>query len=208
MSEFKTDQENFWAGEFGTEYISRNESHHWLAANVYLFSKILGKTNKIKSVIEFGPNIGLNLNAISMLKPNIEMAGIEINQDAYKILQEQFPNGEFYNKSIADYKPSKIYDLSLIKGVLIHLNPSLLEETYEKIYKSSRKYILICEYYNPTPVSIDYRGHKDRLFKRDFAGEFLLKYPDTSLIDYGFSYHLDPNFPQDDETWFLIKKNN
>ena len=55
-------------------------------------------------------------------------------------------------------------------------------------------------------MTIEYRGHKDRLFKRDFAGEFLKKYSDTKLIDYGFLYHLDSNFPQDDETWFLIEK--
>lgn len=208
MSKFKTDQENFWAGEFGTEYISRNESKHWLAANIHLFSKILSKTNKINSVIEFGPNIGLNLSAIKSLKPNIETAGVEINKDAFKILQKEFPNGEFLNESISDFEPTKEYDLSFIKGVLIHLNPNLLEETYEKIYKSTSKYVLICEYYNPSPVSIDYRGHKDKLFKRDFAGEFMDKFNDVVLLDYGFIYRNDQYFPQDDINWFLMKKNN
>lgn len=206
MSKFKTDQENFWAGNFGTEYISRNESQHWLAANIHLFSKILAKTNGISSVIEFGPNIGLNLMALSILKPGIKTSGVEINKDAFDILNKEFPEGDFLNQSIADFQSTKQYNLSLIKGVLIHLNPELLEKTYEKIYKSSNKYVLICEYYNPSPVTIEYRGHKDKLFKRDFAGEFLKQYPDMSLVDYGFSYHLDPNFPQDDETWFLMQK--
>jgi spore coat polysaccharide biosynthesis protein SpsF len=65
---------------------------------------------------------------------------------------------------------------------------------------------LICEYYNPSPVTINYRGHKDRLFKRDFAGEFMDVYKDVELIDYGFSYRRDQKFPQDDITWFLLKK--
>jgi spore coat polysaccharide biosynthesis protein SpsF len=26
------------------------------------------------------------------------------------------------------------------------------------------------------------------------------------LVDYGFAYHRDPNFPQDDITWFLLEK--
>ena len=77
---------------------------------------------------------------------------------------------------------------------------------YEKLYEVSIKYILIAEYYNPYPISINYRGHSDKLFKRDFAGEFLEKYPNTELIDYGFSYRNDPAFPQDDITWFLIQK--
>jgi len=26
------------------------------------------------------------------------------------------------------------------------------------------------------------------------------------LIDYGFAYRHDPNFPQDDITWFLLER--
>jgi spore coat polysaccharide biosynthesis protein SpsF len=94
----------------------------------------------------------------------------------------------------------------LIKGVLIHINPDMLQVVYEKLYESSSKYILVCEYYNPAPVTINYRGHEDRLFKRDFAGELMEKYTDLTLIDYGFAYKRDPSFPQDDITWFLLSK--
>lgn len=47
---------------------------------------------------------------------------------------------------------------------------------------------------------------KKVLFKRDFAGEMLEKYQDLQLVDYGFVYHGDANFPQDDLTWFLLEK--
>jgi len=94
----------------------------------------------------------------------------------------------------------------LIKGVLIHINPDCLARVYEKLYQTALKYICIVEYYNPTPVEISYRGHRDRLFKRDFAGEVLDKYPDLKLVDYGFTYHRDNNFPSGDCTWFLLKK--
>ena len=67
--------------------------------------------------------------------------------------------------------------------------------------------MLICEYYNPSPVSIEYRGHSDRLFKRDFAGEIMDRFTDVQLVDYGFAYHRDISFPQDDCTWFLLEKN-
>ena len=53
---------------------------------------------------------------------------------------------------------------------------------------------------------IDYRGHTDKLFKRDFAGELLDRHKDLRLMDYGFVYHGDPKFPQDDITWFLLEK--
>ncbi|QVL50178.1 MAG: hypothetical protein KFB96_06875 [Thiocapsa sp.] len=44
------------------------------------------------------------------------------------------------------------------------------------------------------------------MFKRDFAGEMLDRYPDLELIDYGFIYRRDPVFPQDDMTWFLLQR--
>ncbi|MNY71976.1 hypothetical protein D3C86_2104270 [compost metagenome] len=74
------------------------------------------------------------------------------------------------------------------------------------MYQASSRYLLVAEYYNPKPVEISYRGHEGKLFKRDFAGEILDKYPDLVLLDYGFTYHRDMNFPQDDVTWFLMEK--
>jgi spore coat polysaccharide biosynthesis protein SpsF len=67
---------------------------------------------------------------------------------------------------------------------------------------------MIAEYYNPSPTAMSYRGNSNKLFKRDFAGEMLNKYPDLELIDYKFVYHRDNNFPQDDITWFLLKKSS
>lgn len=114
--------------------------------------------------------------------------------------------GEVMQTSILDWVPNDAVDLALIKGVLIHIDPAHLPDVYEKLYQASQRYILIAEYYNPTPVSVPYRGHADRLFKRDFAGEMLDRYPDLALIDYGFIYRRDPIFPQDDMTWFLLQR--
>jgi pseudaminic acid biosynthesis-associated methylase len=203
---FKTEQENFWAQEFGNEYIDRNKSSQLLASNLSFFGKALAKAGKIKSCVEFGANIGMNLRALQLLYPAIELNGIEINELAANQLKDLIGAEHVFNGSIFDYNPRSHVELSLIKGVLIHINPDMLEIVYEKLYTGSSKYILIAEYYNPSPVSIPYRGHSDRLFKRDFAGEFLKKFSDTELIDYGFLYRNDPAFPQDDITWFLIKK--
>ena len=32
------------------------------------------------------------------------------------------------------------------------------------------------------------------------------RHPQLQLVDYGFDYRRDPNFPQDDITWFLMEK--
>ncbi len=205
MGSYKTEQEAFWASSFGDEYTDRNVGEQVLAGNINLFSKILADSLDIKSVIEYGANIGLNLRAIKLLKPDIELSAIEINEKAVATLK-QSGKIKVYHQSILDFTMDYQRDLVLIKGVLIHINPDYLNRVYESLYSTSRKYVCIAEYYNPTPVSVTYRGHKDRLFKRDFAGEMLDKYQGLKLVDYGFAYHRDNNYPQDDITWFLLEK--
>ena len=199
---YKTEQEEFWATEFGNDYITRNQD---FIINIPFFSKVISRTSNIKSAIEFGCNIGLNLKALNTLLPKCELTGVEINDSACKLLHE-WGKCNVINKSIFDYNKNKKYDLSMIKGVLIHINPDMLNDVYEKLYDSSNRYILIAEYYNPTPVNIVYRGHSNKLFKRDFAGEMLDKYRNLILVDYGFLYHRDNYFSQDDINWFLLEK--
>ena len=203
---FKTEQEVFWAGEFGTEYIDRNKGEYLLASNLSFFSNSLKQAGKIKSCIEFGANIGMNLKALKLLYPDLKLNGIEINSTAAEELKKIIGENSVYNCSIFDFEPIEKVELALIKGVLIHINPEYLSTVYQKLYDASSNYILIAEYYNPSPVAIPYRGHSDRLFKRDFAGEMLQLYSDLKLIDYGFLYKNDPVFPQDDITWFLLEK--
>lgn len=203
--QYQTEQERFWAGEFGNNYVERNIGVHLIAGNLALFSRILARTEPVRSVIEFGANIGLNLMALRQLLPSADLSAIEINQKAIEVLRRQ-EGVNVYPQSILDFSPNRTHDLVLIKGVLIHINPDMLPRVYDLLYQSSQRYICVVEYYNPSPVSIPYRGETDKLFKRDFAGEMLDRFSDLRLIDYGFSYHRDNNFPQDDLTWFLMEK--
>jgi len=203
---YTTPQEAFWAGVFGSEYIGRNDSDQLLASNLNFFTKALNQAGRISSCLELGANIGMNLKALQLLYPGIELKGVEINADAAKLLVKLIGEENAYLGSIFDYPISNKVDLTLIKGVLIHINPEMLSVVYEKLYQASKKFILVCEYYNPSPVTISYRGHTDCLYKRDFAGEMLEKYRDLRLVDYGFVYRRDPAFPQDDITWILMEK--
>ena len=206
MENFKTKQENFWAGTFGNEYIARNMSPELLASNIAFFAKILNNVSQVNSILELGANIGLNLIALKTLLPNVESSAVEINKKAAETLKHNVNKGKVYHQSILDFKVDYQRDFVFTKGVLIHLNPNELDNVYEILFNSSRRYICITEYYNPTPVSIAYRGHEGYLFKRDFAGELMNKYPSLQLVNYGFVYHRDNNFKQDDATWFLMSK--
>jgi pseudaminic acid biosynthesis-associated methylase len=205
-NQYQTEQEAFWAGTFGTDYINRNQGDALLASNLNFFSKALHSARGVNSCLEFGANIGMNLKALKLLRPGLDAHGIEINADAARQLGETIPPTQVYNTSILDFQIERSWDLALIKGVLIHINPDVLPQVYDKLVASTRRYLLVAEYYNPAPVAIPYRGHTDRLFKRDFAGEIMDRHPQMRLVDYGFAYRRDPNFPQDDITWFLMEK--
>jgi spore coat polysaccharide biosynthesis protein SpsF len=148
----------------------------------------------------------MNLQALRLLYPGQDQSAIEINADAARLLGGFLPADNIYNCSILDFKPARTWDLVLIKGVLIHMNPDALTMVYDKLVQACGSYLLVAEYYNPVPVAIPYRGHTDRLFKRDFAGEILDRHKQMRLVDYGFAYRRDNNFPQDDISWFLMRK--
>jgi pseudaminic acid biosynthesis-associated methylase len=204
--QFKTDQEAFWAGKFGNDYIARNAGAALLGSNISFLSKMLSRCPSAKSLIEFGANIGMNLRAIRALCPELELDAIEINAKAVEELRIWGGVNQIHHRSVLEFKPERTWDIALIKGVLIHINPDYLPQVYESLFRSSSRYIILVEYYNPTPIEVVYRGHAGKLFKRDFAGELLDKFPSLRVVDYGFVWRRDPVFPQDDATWFVLEK--
>lgn len=200
-----TEQESFWQGCFGDDYVDRNTGPALLASNLAFFSRALQQVQKVGSVIELGANIGLNLQALGLLLPEARRVGVEINAKAHSSLA-MLPGVEARLGSLLDVAADERFDLALVKGVLIHQNPDVLPQVYAKLHTLSARYVLIAEYYNPTPVEVVYRGEHGKLFKRDFAGEMLDSYPDLILRDYGFIYHRDSPFPQGDMNWFLLEK--
>ena len=205
MSSFETDQERFWAGEFGDEYVDRCQGAGRIASRTAMWSRILRSCGPIASVTEFGANIGLNLKALRNLLPDAELTGVEINAKAAQILRNE-GTIKVLEGSLFDTAPSTPSDLAFTGGVLIHVNPDRLENAYDQLARSSRRYVVMSEYYNPTPTEVIYRGRSERLFKRDFAGDFLDMHPEFELRDYGFIYHRDRVFPLDDVTWFLMER--
>lgn len=203
---YQTEQEAFWAGNFGDSYTERNDGNKLLLSKQLSFANILTHAVDIHSVLELGCNKGLNLKALSNLIPNLVAEGVEINKKAAEECST-IPNVTVHNQSIYDYPyKENSFDLTFTFGVLIHIAPEKLKTVYDILYKSSKRYILVSEYYNPTPVEVTYRGNTGKLFKRDFAGEMMDTYPNLALIDYGFIYHRDNYMPADDSTWFLMEK--
>ncbi|WP_309762157.1 pseudaminic acid biosynthesis-associated methylase [Pseudomonas oryzihabitans] len=200
-----TAQERFWQGEFGDAYADRNAGAAAVASSLAFFGRALARTDTLGSVLELGTNRGLNLQALRALLPTAQLQGVELNAKACALARE-LDVADVWEGSLFDYPLTRTFDLAFTKGVLIHLPPETLPVAYDKLHQASRRFILVAEYYNPTPVEVSYRGHAERLFKRDFAGELLDRHADLRLLDYGFVYHRDPLFPADDISWFLLEK--
>ena len=189
--------EEFWAGEFGNEYHKRSPGD--VKANIDFFRKALPDPYPA-SLIEFGSGAGNNLRAIAEIVPSIELASVELNTEALKLQPAEVDQ---FQASMLDFKPLKTYEVSMTKGVLIHVHPDDLSKAYQTLYDSSHKWVLICEYFSHNPRMIPYRGENDKLWARDFCKEIMTQYPDLELTQYGFTYHLDG---QDDLTFFLMRK--
>lgn len=215
-------QTETWAGEFGREYTLRNkpgpdeQMHRQIFWQRVLDSASKANSDfdpqKLQSVFELGCGRGDNLVAIKQECPTALMSGIDVNETAVRAAREHG-----FTIGTADARHARTWmtgtwgefvkpDLVLTRGLLIHIPPIDLSSIYRQIYKCAGKYIIMAEYYAPTATEVEYRGMKKHLWRNDFAGQFMAQYPDVFLIDYGFAYHRDHAAPQDDLTWFVMRK--
>lgn len=198
-----TPQEAAWAGKMGDDYTERQtltiESRRiWL-------SRTLDNINPLpETIIEFGAGTGDNLRALRLLLPEAHLTALELNLKAMGQIDADLVRlGSILDPDLGGEDE---WDLCMTRGLLIHIPPEKLPIAYATLYHCSEHYILIAEYYSPKPVEIEYRGQMGLLWKRDFAGEMMDRYPDLKLVDYGFVYDRDPIAPQDNVTWFMMEK--
>ena len=198
----------FWAGREGNDYHQRQTVT--LESNTALFGRILTMTDGVRSIAELGAGTGLNLKAIKELNKrylvgyDFELCGVEINPDAVREILAIGGGVIGVESAVQDWRPVRKFDLTFTKGLLIHIPPEELSDVYETLVNASSKYVCVIEYFNPTPVEVDYRGQAGRLWKRDFAGELMDRHH-LKLVDYGFVWKRDPH-AQDNVTWFLLEK--
>ena len=204
---FNSDQEKFWATTYADDYIKKNsEFDHKLGAEAW--GRILERVQgRVENYLECGCNIGRNITQIKLILPDAKPSIIEISEPAFNFVtaHNEFVNA--YNGPILNSDFGKdSFDLVFTMGVLIHINPDQLLEHMAKMFEYSRRYILIGEYFNRTPITIEYQGKKEKLFKRDFGKLFIENF-DVKLVDYGFlwGYKYDvAGF--DDITWWMFEK--
>src|SRR5690606_7352511 len=185
-----TDQGKFWQGEFGAAYTRRNApTDAALAARKFLWETLLARLDPAPtSILEVGANLGLNLRAIRGLT-DAKLLAVEPNAAAR---QELISSGAVAAENAFDAFGDAIpvgdgaVDLAYTCGVLIHVAPERLGETCDEIHRVSSRFVGCIEYFSADAQEVEYRGHREKLFKRDFGQFWMDRHPDLELVDYGF----------------------
>lgn len=207
MNSARSEQEKFWADDYAENYIKKNSQFdNQLGADAW--GKMLHAVgNKVDSYLELGCNIGRNIDQIKIAFSDATPSIIEISKPAFNFVTARHRFEHAFNGAILESTfEDGSFDLVFTMGVLIHINPDQLLANMERMYKYLRKYILVGEYFNRTPTSIEYQGEKDKLFKRDFGKLFIENF-EVNLVDYGFLWgHIYDRAGFDDITWWLFEK--
>ena len=201
----RNDQEIFWSEQYAEDYIKKNAEFDAILG-VQAWEKMLASTSGITSLLECGCNIGRNIDSLDRLLPSASKSIIEISKPAFDFVSSRHALAQKFNGSILESSLEGSFDLVYTMGVLIHINPGELLTNLQKVYNYSNKYLLFGEYFNRTPIMLDYQGQKNRLFKRDF-GKLIMENFSVKLLDYGFLWgHIYDSAGFDDVTWWMFEK--
>jgi spore coat polysaccharide biosynthesis protein SpsF len=205
----ETEQARFWQGDFGDEYIERNDvTPERVRQYTWMWAHILRaiEHDLPKSILEVGTGVGINLLALQRLV-DATFHGVEPNAKARaKLAQNGSLRCENLLEGFGDHidLPGGAVDLVFTSGVLIHIRPELVIPTLKEMHRVTSHYLVVVEYFADKPEEVVYRSHHGKLFKCDFGGVVLDNLPDMEIVDYGFLWKRATSM--DNPTWWLFKK--
>ena len=200
----------FWQGEFGNDYIARNDGAG-IEARVALWSKIMYSCMGPwpETILEIGAGSGDNLIALRRVYVEcfshygenfrLEMSGVEPNAKARAMLEK---SGFKAFDGTAE-NPGRTAELAFASGVLIHIPPDELLAACRGIYDAAERYIVTIEYFSADPEDKVYRGHSGKLWKRDFGGYWLDNF-ELEPLGCGFAWKRMTGL--DNVTWWAFRK--
>ncbi len=187
-----TTQEKFWEGKFGKEYTDRNTRDPgawdefyrttWGVTKTEMNERFVGDLDRSARILEVGCNTGMQLAGLQRMGFQ-DVWGCDIQQYAVDEARKHVAGAQVVKASALDL-PFKdgFFDVVVTNGVLIHISPDDLGKVVDEMVRCTRKYVWGFEYDSDAPESIDYRGEKGFLWKRDFAAFFLERAPELELV--------------------------
>jgi pseudaminic acid biosynthesis-associated methylase len=208
-----TKQMEKWSGDFGKEYTDRNvfslEELDTLYKSKYgvtrteLNQRFLEGMDRSIRVLEVGSNVGNQLLCLQSMG-FVNLYGIELQSYAVELSKARTKRINIIEGSAFDipYKDT-YFDLVFTSGVLIHLNPSDIVRALREILRCTRESIWGFEYYADEHTEITYRGHKELLWKADYAKLYLQQFEGLKIVKEERLKYLDSD---NIDTMFLLKK--
>jgi len=202
-------QLSHWQGEFGDQYADRNAiTMDNIRIRVRTLAPIwrLMRFEEPRSILECGCNVGLNLLGLHQIT-GADLFAIEPNAKARaKAVEAGAIKPAHLKEASLDAVPfgDASMDLVFTSGVLIHVAPERLDTALDEVYRVSRRWVLLIEYFSKEQEMVPYRGETDLLFKCDFGARMLDRHPDLVPVDEGFYWNRTTGF--DDTNWWLFRK--
>lgn len=196
--------EELWGGEFGDEYVGRNQrSRESDRLRSAFWDEMLVELQP-SSVLEVGCNVGGNLQWISQHVSPVDVFGVDINLNALMALRERLPevNALHCQARKLPFRDGW-FDLVFTMGVLIHQPEATLPLVMSEMVRCSNNWVLCGEYFADETVEVPYRGESGALFKRDYGRLFSELFPELRLEKQGY---LSKESGWDDVTWWLFRK--
>jgi pseudaminic acid biosynthesis-associated methylase len=209
----ETAQTTVWKGDFGREYTDRNTFDTVALEELYrknygvtrreINQKSLGDISKNASFLEVGCNTGNQLLLLQQMGYS-NLSGIELQPYAIEIARQRLPDVSLkLGSALAVPHADSSFDVVFTSGVLIHISPQDLPGTLGEIHRCTRKFIWGFEYYAPEVTEVNYRSHRELLWKMDYARAYLERFPDLELVgEQRFPYLENANV----DTVFLLRK--
>ena len=196
------DLEALWAGDFGNQYLDRNR--HAGGPRAAYWAEFLDTYPGIGRVLEIGCTQGDNLMHLVPRIPAHELWGLDVNPVVLRSLVDVVP-GANATWGVARNLPYRDawFDLVFTVGLLIHQPDETLPIVMNEMVRTSRRYVYCGEYHADDDESIEYRGHKGVLFKRNYKKLFTDMFPELRLVGEGF---LTKETGFDRVTWLMFEK--
>lgn len=204
---------NMWMGAFGNDYTNRNPhtldgldvsyKNKYGITRTELNELFVGNMNRDIKVLEVGSNIGIQLMQLQKMGFK-NLYGIEINSYAVEHAKDNTKNINIIQGSSFDIPfKSGYFDLVFTSDVLIHIDPSNIQEVLKEIHRCSNKYIWGFEYYADTYTEVTYRGNSNLLWKTNFANLYLDFFDDAEIVKEKRMKYLEN---ENIDAMFLIEK--
>jgi len=208
-----TEQMGEWAGRFGEEYTDRNAlsfadmealyRENYGVTRTELNERFLKGIDRSVRVLEVGSNVGNQLLCLQRMGFS-NLYGIELQSYAVELSKSRTRHINIIEGSAFDlpYK-NGYFDLVFTSGVLIHISPADIPLATREIHRCAKDHIWGFEYYADKYTEIIYRGHRNLLWKANFAGMYLDQFGDLELIKEERLKYLNSN---NVDSMFLLRK--